>query len=274
MSEIKIRKVKIVKDKTLEVSYVKTEKDKSKTSVSESHAAEVHPDLKTAFSGLNIHLGILSEFIPSTSFEKLDFIHPDLVADFRVSGYSIGGDEDDEGVVLTGRKTLKSGKALIMNTPFTRFEEGEETGYKFISELQEGIAVIEKEVLKYLNDGKRAPDNQTSIDFPESPSEGRVSHMQVLPPESQEEKDEQHLSKMRSSRLNEAVTEKANPEAMARIRAMDKEEKVGGMIEGQRNKLRGRPSKKARVTGHVQDVNDLGGTGHGDTSYSDSDSGL
>src|SRR5687767_4329709 len=110
MSDIKINRVKIVKGKTLEVGYIRKEKNGSTTKVpKEEHDAEIHKDLVNAFAGLNIHLGILAEFIPSADIEDLENVNAEVYEDFRVTSYSIGGDEDDEGIVLTGGKKLKSG---------------------------------------------------------------------------------------------------------------------------------------------------------------------
>jgi hypothetical protein len=216
MNDIKIQKVKLIKEKTLELSYTKTEADKSKTAVFESHKTEVHKDLKNAFSDLSIHLALIPSIIDPKSIDDIENVEPELYSDFHVSSYSIGGDEEDPGVVLSGHRILKNGKAFPFNTPFTRFEENEETAYKFIDDLLDKIHVVESEVIKYLNGEKKADDPQGKLDFEEDKSK-TVIH--VLPPESQEEKDEEMLKKLRGNKPSVY----ADPEAMKRVAEMDNE---------------------------------------------------
>jgi hypothetical protein len=240
-TEIKIKKAKIVKDKTLELSYVKTEDDKSVTKVNEEHNAEVHRDLKRAFAGLDPHLAIINEFIKSSTVIEIEKVDAELVNDFHATGYSIGGDDGDEGIVISGRKTLSNGKAFNFNTVFTRFTATEETGYKFVDDLLKKIGIIEAEVVAYLNDGKKADDAQGSLfDDKGDP----ITNIQILPEESQDEKDEKVLKHLRNG------AGQANAEAMGRVADMDGEDKagvnevidgaVGAMVQEQREHLRGR----------------------------------
>lgn len=164
--KIHIEKVKLEKGETLEITYSRIEKDATTTSVSESHKAPVHPDLKNCFKALCIHLGILCDYISFGQVKKIDNYDPKLVEKFNVSGISIKGGDDDAKIVLTGHKLNKSGKAIILNTPYTRVDEDEETGYKFIDNLVTLKDNLIREVQLYLG-GKRGEEPQGSLDFPE-----------------------------------------------------------------------------------------------------------
>jgi hypothetical protein len=170
MSDISIIKVKLIKKESLDISY--TESDS--TEVAESHKTPVHQDLKNALQALAPHLACIVEYIGKTSI-----LNKELVENFTVTGYSIGGDEDDRGVVITGYRTLKSGKTVTLNTPFTRFEELPETAYYFISDVREKIDAIETEVLAYL-DGSKIGATQPQLPFPK---ENKTTNAQIAEPE-------------------------------------------------------------------------------------------
>jgi hypothetical protein len=159
---IDFKKVKLVKKETVEVSYSKTEEDGSITEVSESHKTVVHPDLKNAMQKLAPHLACLTEYVTVTKIKNKE-----EVENFFVTGYSIGGDEDDLGIVITGQRTLKNGKTITLNTPFTRFDEADESKYYFIDQVNQLVGEIEEEVSAYL-DGKKAPDPQQELPFEEN----------------------------------------------------------------------------------------------------------
>lgn len=194
MQTTKIKKVKILKDKPFHVEYTKTDLDNTSILCNEQHSAEVHPDLKRAFAGLDIHLGFLSEFIPSAGIEDLDKVDPLLDDDFHVTSYSVGGDDEDPGIVITGTKILKTGKHLTINTPLIRFEQPEDGGYKFIDDLVDKVGVIQSEVLKYLNEGKRAEDPQPELPFGEEP----ITNLQIASPETDEDRGEAILKNLKN----------------------------------------------------------------------------
>src|SRR5437879_6094034 len=104
MDKIKIKKVKLIKGENLSVSYEKTEADNSKTEVTENHNATVHPDLLNAFHPLAGHLAIIAGFIDGV--ESIAAIDPLDLTDYHVRAYSVGGAEDEEGIVLSGHKIL------------------------------------------------------------------------------------------------------------------------------------------------------------------------
>lgn len=166
MSTIKITKAKLTKER-LSINYTKTRDDGSHSETSENPEWEVHPDLKSALGLLAIHMAIMTDYVTNKQVKNIEKHDSELCKDFTISGYSIGGDEGDEGIVISGHKILKNGKALILNTPFARFEEGDETRYAFMEDLMNCVSRIEKEVLSYLDGSKKASPAQMQMEFEE-----------------------------------------------------------------------------------------------------------
>lgn len=188
MSDIKIHKMKLVKGgEKLNVAYEDMgdcPSDDDKTCRN-----PCHKDLIEATQALRVHLAVITEYIP----EKNAFKNEDI-DNFVVTGYSIGGNEESPGIIITGYRLTKKGKTVTLNTPFTRFEEDDNTRYTHMDDLMRKITVIEKEIIRYLKEGKKAEDPQGSLDFPEEPSlkaetqasGDKVVRMHVAPPANQE----------------------------------------------------------------------------------------
>lgn len=207
----------------------------------------VHPDLSKAVQALAVHLAILCDFIEPKQSSDTDEIEK-----FTVTGYSIGGKEGEEGVIITGMRKTKSGQKYSINSPFTRFDATEESRYILMNDLQSKLDTIEAEVREYLFNGKM---QQPSLFNGNSEGNGdekeKVTHMQVAEPLSDEEITFEKLKNERGGNIPYA-----DPEAMKRVAEMDIEEKqdvnqvidgaIGEMVEEQRNILRGRGKKKIK----------------------------
>jgi len=167
MSKITIKSAKLVKGKTLECTYSKTE-DSDTIEITENHTAEIHKDLKATFDAIAIHFALLSDQIPVDQVKYINKYDKKLVEKFEVRGFSIGGKEGEEGVVIMGHKILRNGKALGLNTPFERIDITTELRYTFMDDLQTCLNDAEREIILYINGDKFAPDNQTELEFPES----------------------------------------------------------------------------------------------------------
>ena len=75
---------------------------------------------------------------------------PDIIGQvLDVTGYSIGGDGDNEGVTLVAKRFLKTGKVLNLCAPFTMFNNENES-YINAFELEQEIQSCEFEVKEYL----------------------------------------------------------------------------------------------------------------------------
>ena len=144
-----IIKAKITKENTLVVTY----RDEDENTVTVDGKNLVHKDLVAAFKELTGHMAILCELREA----KEDSIPDDLknLSSVEVTGYSIGGTDEDEGVTLIGKRFLKSKKVLNLIAPFTKFDnENEEYPYAFT--LMQAIDACNYEAEQYLTAKKWA----------------------------------------------------------------------------------------------------------------------
>lgn len=138
----------------------------TKNIIKTSSDAPIHDDLRNAFSSLVPHFALICEEIEEKTAQKA-IENPDEVLEeenpllkYKVSGFSIGGTGDGEGVTISGSKRLENGSIVNFNTPFLKFEEAKE--YQFMEELVNAIDNLKSEVYEYL-EGKQAPSKQLGM---------------------------------------------------------------------------------------------------------------
>jgi hypothetical protein len=161
-----IKKFKYVKD-AAEISFTSKKEDGTLKTVSEVHETKPHPDLLQSLANLRVHFGLLTGYLPFKAVKKIETPADDLVDSFNVHAISVKTG-DDPGVVLTGQKTLENGKKVTVNSPFTRFGEGEETAYKFLDDLEDKINRATVEIEAYQSGEKKADEPQQSLPFGEN----------------------------------------------------------------------------------------------------------
>lgn len=178
MSTITVKKAKL-KDRSLEVNLDETITTSGGGSVTNEILKKcntlVHDDLLAAFDRLKIHMVKAcdfkkSELITKESIENFDL---SLLSDYRVKGFSIGGEDDNEGVVLIGSREFASGKVLNIITPFIRYAD-EVDPYEFAPELADAVNAAVYEVEQYLFEDKYAI-KQLEIDFEEDREENEAA---------------------------------------------------------------------------------------------------
>lgn len=150
--EYTIEKFK-VKDGFPTVFYTQFDNDKD---VSSKHEASfnqiIHLDLSRAMDRLTIHLCLLAEQVSefglvselghlALALQGEDIYEHQQLSSFRCTGFTLSS----EGVVLIGRKTLKSKKVLNLVSPFCLLNEDSDYDYSSFldSALDECIAEIE-----------------------------------------------------------------------------------------------------------------------------------
>lgn len=154
----------------------------------------VHADLRKALNRLIFHLIVFCEQ-PEASQITIETIHDlelDKFNNYVVTGYSIGGSDENAGVTIIGQKLLRTGSVLNLISPFIKFEDLE--AYSLAGELYNDVAGCNYEVEEYLFNGKWGIKQQ-EIDFDtpeeadsdftatvsdESGAEGRVVNMNKL----------------------------------------------------------------------------------------------
>lgn len=169
---VDIRKAKITRDDTLHVEYLENYDDLTHSTISKDCDQLVHPDLTEAFTALVPHLVILCDQKGDETADKYvaGIIATELIEELRekykVTGFSISGDEGANGVTLIGRKIL-SGKVLNLLSPFEKLS----SSYQWTQDLNDRIEACKKEVHLYLN-GKAAIKQQ-SLDFDSAEADGQ-----------------------------------------------------------------------------------------------------
>lgn len=161
-----VRKVKVTRGRTLEVELIEKLEDKSDREVSMKCSQLVHNDLYGAMDKLKIHFVKLCDLYEGKDLTPETFNSEEQLTKFKVTSFSIGGEEKNEGVTITGQKELAGGKILNLNTPFTKYSD-EMDEYLFASELAADITNCVYEAEQYLFEGKYAI-KQLEIDFPDS----------------------------------------------------------------------------------------------------------
>ncbi|MGC3945386.1 MAG: hypothetical protein QM762_12870 [Chryseolinea sp.] len=140
-----------------------------------------HDDLFTAFKGiakegdpfegkgLLVHLIVLCEQFSFTEIED----NPALLEKFKLTGYTIGGSDEHEGVTLIGQRLLENNQILNLVSPFTKLHS-DHTNYLYAGSLDAALKEAMQETDLYIG-GKHAPDSQLNLfDQPdEKPKRGR-----------------------------------------------------------------------------------------------------
>ena len=160
MQNVKIKKAKIKDGLFLDVEFTEDLPGHSKKDTKLSCTVPVHEDLLNGFNKLHKHLAILTDALEKPSKVKdLNDWEDERLLNFAVRGFSIGGNDENEGVTLSGAKEGTYG-LINLNTPFQKWEASD---YKHISDLGSDINDCIYEVMQYLFEGKRAPEAQLSL---------------------------------------------------------------------------------------------------------------
>jgi hypothetical protein len=170
---ILLKKAKIIDGMFLELEFTQIEPDGDSsvsTDIKGLYRKRIHQDLFNAFHKLRVHLAFLVEIV---DVEESDMFDDGSIYDalkfskFKVTSFTLGGEGEHEGVVITGQKQLLSNKVLNLNSPFTKFEPQKGTyNYKFLHEMYHDVNNCIYEVEQYLQ-GKHAPNPQLDL-FDES----------------------------------------------------------------------------------------------------------
>lgn len=107
---------------------------------------------KAALQSLKTHLMFITEFMDAGKHTKYKALPEDDVVgkDFRVTGVTITGEGEKEGIIISGYRTLSTGLGHSINTPNTRVESQGDTQYKFMNELLADLEECKKQAGEYL----------------------------------------------------------------------------------------------------------------------------
>lgn len=168
MSEILIEKVKLIKGESLDIEVRRKQADGTYTSSAESYKRKIHPDIQDKLNSLVPHLAVLTGYHTVKSIKDINKPNMEHFDTFKVNSYSIGGKEGSEGITISGHNLVPTGGAVILNSPFKRFEEGDETRYVFMDNLESILNELEEEVKSYMDGSKVGIDPQGELAFESS----------------------------------------------------------------------------------------------------------
>lgn len=165
MGNIKITAAKLVtptgKDKSgwwLEVSMTDTVNGKEHQD-DKLGKNNPHPDLVAAFGKLGKHIASLT--LQHNAKGELD------VESIEARGYSLKGEEEKEGITITGQRKVELNKSITLNTPFLNWQRTDD--YPAMDELSKLIDLCNEEVMAYLFEDKFFIENQMSLALDETP---------------------------------------------------------------------------------------------------------
>lgn len=160
--QTRIRKAKI-KDDLLEAFWEEIHEDGVIDECQKKGNHLIHQDLRDAFDRLRPHLAKLCDLREGDVIKKsIENVHEEAFSHIKISGFTIGGEGEDEGVTISGRKRF-GGKSINLNSPFQKWED-EYDPYMYADELSQAIEACVYEVEQYLFHGKHAV-KQMSMEF-------------------------------------------------------------------------------------------------------------
>lgn len=181
--ELKVRKASLKND-SLVLEYEEVINDPEDGPVVNTYTlkggAKPHEDLLKAFVPLGYHVAMICEQVKKgeadlkvtadVAGKEQDvtqiLMGGNVIAQIEVTGFTLSGDDESEGIVLVAQRKLKSGKVLNLISPFTKWEDE----YEGIGDLQHDIEVLLGECIEYIH-GKHAPAPQMELEFPENEEE-------------------------------------------------------------------------------------------------------
>jgi hypothetical protein len=120
-----IKKAKLNSVSYLEVEFTeKVSNDQNETFTFEAEQKctwSPHNDLLVLLDELKPHLACLCEQVSTEDLDKQEN-HP-ILSKLKVTGFTIGGEAEHEGVTLIGRRVLAHNRVLNLISPFTKWED-------------------------------------------------------------------------------------------------------------------------------------------------------
>lgn len=145
---IKIKKAKLAKGGTVEASY--TDADGNEIAIKGKN--KCHNDLRVAFAALAPFFADLTEQKEADGINWNEIECPenvDLLRKIDVNGISIGGDDNNRIVTMTGKRTLMTSRILNLNAPGVEMDS-ETFEWPHIDEFDIAVEGLLYEVEEYI----------------------------------------------------------------------------------------------------------------------------
>lgn len=147
-SDIRIKKAKLSKGCCIEASYI----DADGNEVTLKGKNKCHNDLKVALAALVPYFADLTEQkeADNINWDNLESAeNVDLLRKLDVTGLSIGGDDNNRIITMTGRRTLITSRILNLNSPGVEMES-ETFEWEHIDEFDLAVQNLIYEVKEYI----------------------------------------------------------------------------------------------------------------------------
>lgn len=145
---IKVKKAKLSKGGTVEASYI----DADGNEITLKGKNKCHNDLRVAFAALVPFFADLTEQKEADGIDWNDVecaANVDLLRKIDVTGISIGGDDNNRIVTMTGKRTLFTSRVLNLNAPGVEMES-ETFEWSHIDDFDVAVQGLIYEVMEYI----------------------------------------------------------------------------------------------------------------------------
>lgn len=160
--EIKIKKAKLSKGGCVEATYI----DEDGNEITLKGKNKCHNDLRVAFAALVPYFADLTEQKEADGIDWDNLDGADTVECLRkldVTGVSIGGDENNRIVTMTGKRTLLTSRVLNLNAPGVEMES-ETFEWSHIDDFDLALQNLIFEVKEYIVNRKWEVEQKTLFD--------------------------------------------------------------------------------------------------------------
>lgn len=167
-SDVKIKKAKLCKNGTVEATYI----DSYGNEIIIKGKNKSHNDLRVAFAAIVPYFADLTEqkeadYIDWLNLESDENI--DRLRKIEVTGISIGGDDNNRIVTITGKRTLITSRVLNLNAPGVEID-AETLEWEHLDEFDIAVQGAIYEVKQYIVNQKWEV-SQGQLDFGGNPDD-------------------------------------------------------------------------------------------------------
>lgn len=136
--------------------------------------ALVHNDLRNALGAMAKHLALICDTSEAVKIQsemnvnsiELEQVDAEITSNIKVTGFSLAGDDDQEGIVIIGQKRIGN-KVLNLISPFMKWDEDE---YEYMTDLRIDVDTVCSEANEYMFNSKVAAV-QLDLPFDEDPAQ-------------------------------------------------------------------------------------------------------
>ncbi len=166
--EINIKKARLNKNGTVETNYTDTDGN----DITLRGSKKAHPDLRASLDALVPYFADLTEQKEADYIDWVDLTsehNKELLKRIRVTGVSIGGDESNRFITITGNRTLLTSRVINLNSLGVELDN-EAFEWAFTDQFDLDLEGFLFEVREYILNHKY-DTTQTEFNFEDDPAD-------------------------------------------------------------------------------------------------------